>query len=211
MLSDGATPKVPGLILHAPTSYDLLVRVLTLGRERSLRQRMLHPARLQAGESVLDVGCGTGSLAIEAKRAVLSAGLVHGVDASPEMIARAHRKARKAGLDIAFTTAPAQALPFLDGQFDVVVTSMMLHHLPRSSREQCAREMSRVVRPGGRVLAIDFDPPPRRSGLLAHMHRHGHLKPGELAELLVDAGLAVAERGAVGFRNLQFVLATRQG
>jgi ubiquinone/menaquinone biosynthesis C-methylase UbiE len=211
MRSEGATPKVPGLILHAATSYDLLVGMLTLGRERSLRQRMLHPARLQASESVLDVGCGTGSLAIEAKRAVLSGGLVHGVDASPEMIARARRKARKAGLDVAFATAPAQALPFPDRRFDVVVTSMVLHHLPRSSREQCAREMRRVVRPGGRVLAIDFDPPPRRSGFLARLHRHGNLKPGELAELLVDAGLTVSENGAVGFRNLQFVLATRQG
>src|SRR5215475_8531582 len=117
MRSESATPKVPGLILHAATSYDLLVCMVTLGRERSLRQRMLHPARLQVGEAVLDVGCGTGSLAIEAKRAVRSGGLVHGVDASPEMIARAHRKARKAGLDIAFATAPAQALPFPDGRF----------------------------------------------------------------------------------------------
>lgn len=211
MRSESATRKDPGLILHAATRYDLLVGMLTFGRDRSLRQRMLHPARVQAGESVLDVGCGTGSLAIEAKRAVHSGGLVHGVDASPEMIARARRKARKAGLDIALGTAPAQALPFPDGRFDVVVTSMMLHHLPRGSREQCAREMRRVVKPGGRVLAIDFDPPPRRSSFLARLRRHGNLKPGELAGLLVDAGLTISEKGAVGFRELQFVLATRQG
>lgn len=208
-MSEGVTPKVPGLILHGATRYNLMLGMLTLGRERALRRRMLLPACLQAGESVLDVGCGTGSLAIEAKRAVRSVGLVHGVDASPEMIAHARRKARKDGLDVVLATAPAQALPFPDGQFDVVVTSMVIHHLPRGSREQCAREMRRVVRPGGRVLAIDFDPPPR-TGFLARLHRHGNLKPEELANLLVDAGLTISERGAVGFRSLRFVLATRQ-
>jgi ubiquinone/menaquinone biosynthesis C-methylase UbiE len=210
MRNDGATPKVPGLILHAAWSYDLLVGILTLGRERSLRRKMLRPARLQPGESVLDVGCGTGSLALEAKRAVGPSGLVYGVDASPEMIARAGRKARKAGLEIAFANAPAQALPFPDGRFDVAVSSMMLHHLPRSSREQCAREMRRVVKPGGRALAIDFDPAGRGSGFLdrLRLHRHGNLKPGELAALFAGAGLIVVEMGAVGFRSLQFVLAT---
>lgn len=126
------------------------------------------------------------------------------------MIARAARKARKAGLEVAFANAPAQALPFPDGRFDVAVSSMMLHHLPRSSREQCARELCRVLKPGGRVLVIDFDAPGRGSGFLGRLrlHRHGNLRPGELAALLAGAGLVVAETGAVGFGSLQFVLAT---
>lgn len=204
-----ATPKPPGLVLHAAVTYDMLVGMLTLGSERSLRQRMLRPACLHAGESVLDVGCGTGGLAMEAKRAVLSSGLVHGIDASPEMVARARRKARNAGLDITIANAPAQALPFPDERFDLTMTSMVLHHLPRRSRQQCVYEMYRVTRPGGRVLAIDFDPSPRGSSLFGRFHRHGSLQTGELAELLVDAGLTVYEKGAVGFRNLQFVVAKR--
>lgn len=208
-MKETATRKVPGLILHTAARYNLLLGILTLGCERSLRRRMLLPAHLQAGESVLDVGCGTGSLAIEAKRAVLSVGRVHGVDASPEMIAYARRKARKAELDIELTTAPAQALPFPDQHFDAVLTSMVMHHLPRTSREQCGREMWRVLRPGGRVLAIDFDPP-SRARFLARLHRHGSLKLGEMENLLVDAGFTISEKGAVGFRNLQFVLASRK-
>src|SRR5713101_5074833 len=123
-----------GLVVHWAARYDLLVTLLTLGRERRFRERLLEPARLESGESVLDIGCGTGTLAIAAKRRVEPSGVVRGIDASPEMIARAQRKADKAGADIAFEIAPAQLLPFPDAQFDVVLSTVMLHHLPRSGR-----------------------------------------------------------------------------
>jgi ubiquinone/menaquinone biosynthesis C-methylase UbiE len=101
-------------------------------------------------------------------------------------------------------------LPFDDGHFDVVMTSMMLHHLPRSSREQCVREMRRVAKAGGRILVVDFDAPARaEGGFLAHVHTHGSLKPGEVTGLLMDAGLTVVDKGKAGFKNLQFVLATK--
>src|SRR5687767_4080403 len=85
--------RAPGHVLHGATGYDLLIWVLTLGRERALREKMLRLARLAEGESVLDVGCGTGTLAIHAKQRVGQA-TVCGIDASPEMIERAQRKAR---------------------------------------------------------------------------------------------------------------------
>jgi ubiquinone/menaquinone biosynthesis C-methylase UbiE len=209
-VDENAMRKFSGLILHAPRSYDLVVWLLTRGRERAFRQEVLAPVRLKPGQSVLDVGCGTGSLALEAKLQV-GHGAVHGVDASPEMIARAVRKATKAGLEIDFETAPAQALPFDDGRFDVVMTSMMLHHLPQSSRKQCIREMRRVAKPRGRILVVDFDAPSRlRRGFLGHFHGHGSLKPGEVTSLLADAGLTVIHEGVARFKNLQFVLATNQ-
>jgi len=200
--------KRPGLTLHWPLPYDALVWVLTVGRPRAFRRRLLAPARLQPGESVLDVGCGTGSLALEAKRIVGPGGDVHGIDASPEMIARASRKARRSGLQVNFRISPAQAIPFLDGRFDVVSTTLMLHHLPRNSRVECAREMHRVVRQGGRVLAVDFDER-EGHGPLGHFVRHGNVKAQEIAALLADAGLQVVDHGAVGFRSLRYVLATR--
>jgi ubiquinone/menaquinone biosynthesis C-methylase UbiE len=202
------TQKVPGLIIHSAALYDATVWLFTWGRERAFREKILRFVRLQPGETVLDVGCGTGSLAIAAKSQVGPTGKVYGIDASPEMLARARKKAREAGLEVIFAEAPAQQLPFPDGQFDAVVSTLMRHHLPRKGREECAREMRRVLKPGGRVLAVDFaGPEGERKGFLGHFHRHGHVTLRDIVALLTDAGLRLVESGAVGFRNLQFALA----
>jgi ubiquinone/menaquinone biosynthesis C-methylase UbiE len=198
-----------GLVLHRAAAYDFFVWLMTRGREAAMREQILRLARLAPGEAVLDVGCGTGTLAIAAKRQVGAAGKVQGIDASPEMLARAARKARRAGVDVAFSTAPAQALPFPDASFDAVLTSVMLHHLPRPARAQCAGEMRRVLKPGGRVLAVDFAAA-QEKGLLAHLHRrHGHVTPHDIVALLGAAGLDVKASGAVGFRSLHYALAAR--
>src|SRR5689334_3435676 len=169
-------PATTGRVIHSHVRwYDALVWVLTLGRERAFRERLLRLARVHAGETVLDVGCGTGTLAIAACKVVGSTGAVFGVDASPEMIARATTKAQKAGVAVDFRVAVVEALPFPDASVDVVLSTLMLHHLPRAAREQCAREMRRVVKPGGRVLAVDFGQgaAAEKRGLIAHFHRHG--------------------------------------
>lgn len=158
------TASKAGLLLHAAATYDLSIWLVTLGREGPFREKMLRLAQLKPGESVLDVGCGTGSLATAAKRQVGPAGIVWGLDASPEMIARAETKARKAGVDIGFKNAFAQSLPFRDSEFDVVLATIKLHHLPKKAR-----------------------------GELAHFS---------------GAGLHIGESGAVGMRDLHFVVAT---
>jgi ubiquinone/menaquinone biosynthesis C-methylase UbiE len=202
-------PPPHGAILHAARAYDLLAWLWTLGRERALRERMLSFVQLQTGESVLDVGCGTGTLAIAAKQQVGAAGIVHGVDASPQMLARAARKAARRRCQVAFVQGPAQALPFPDARFDVVLSTLMLHHLPRSERRQCVAEMGRVLKPGGRVLIADFgQTDPRRRGLLAHFHRHGHTKPEDVTAMIDSAGLRALEQGIFGEQQLHFVLAT---
>jgi SAM-dependent methyltransferase len=101
-----APPGKVGLVMHAAALYDVVVWLLTLGREPAFREKLLQFARLQPGETVLDVGCGTGSLAIAAKRQVGATGRVYGIDASPEMIARAAKKARKIGVEIALQEQP---------------------------------------------------------------------------------------------------------
>jgi ubiquinone/menaquinone biosynthesis C-methylase UbiE len=202
-------PSTTGLVLHKATGYDLLLWLVTRGREQAFREKMLQFAHLQTGEAVLDVGCGTGTLAILAKRQVGSAGEVCGIDASSEMIARAQKKAGKARVDVSFNEAFAQTLPFPDARFDVVVTTVMLHHLPKKARAELAREIRRVLKPGGRVLAIDFGGKGKdRKTFLDHIHRrHGHVDFKEIIALFRDAGLQIAESGAVGMRDLQFVLA----
>jgi len=204
------SPSKTGLILHEARFYDLLIWLVTLGRERAFREGMLHLAHLRPGELVLDVGCGTGTLALTAKRQVGTTGTVYGVDASPEMIARAEKKAKKTGVEVVFKKALAQKLPFPDAQFDVVLTTVMLHHLPRPARQELAIEMQRVLKPGGRVLAIDFGGTDRKKKtFLDHFHRrHGHVDLKDMIEILSEAGLNIAESGAVGMRDLNFVIAT---
>lgn len=201
--SSGST----GALVHWPARYDLLVWLLTFGRERRFRERLLEPVSLQAGESVLDVGCGTGTLAIAAKRHVGSTGSVCGIDASPEMIGRAIHKAKKTGTEIVFETGLAQSLPFPDGRFDVALSTVMLHHLPRQAREECVREMRRVLKPSGRLLVVDFAGASRKGkGPLVHFHRRGHVEPRALIDLVSGAGLQVVESGAVGRWDLYFVI-----
>jgi ubiquinone/menaquinone biosynthesis C-methylase UbiE len=209
-MEDRAVHRPGGLVLHAARGYDVLVWLLTLGRERGFRERMLYLARLRPGESILDVGCGTGTLAIAAKRKVGPTGTVFGIDASAEMIARAGHKASKAGVDATFRKEAVQALSFPDARFDVVLSTLMFHHLPKPARRQCVLEIKRVLRPGGRVLIVDFGIPTKRpKGLASHFHRYGGIEPGNLIALPGEAGLTIADGGPVGMKDLHFVLATK--
>ena len=198
-----------GIVLHSPVLYDLTVWLAMLGKEREFREKLLQLARIKDGERILDVGCGTGTLAIAAKRRVGPGGTVYGIDASPEMLARAEKKARKAGAEIVFKRGLAEAIPFPDAHFDVVLSTVMLHHLPSKVRSQCATEIRRVLKPGGRVLAVDFEGmSDQRRNFLSHFHRpHGHVRVRDIIELLSKAELNTIESGPVGIRDLQFVLA----
>ena len=202
-----------GLILHRAFGYDVLVWLLSLGRERAYRQETLRIAGLKIGESVLDVGCGTGNLAIAAKRHVGPTGSVFGIDASPEMIARAGRKASKAAIAVTFENAFVEKLPFHDGTFDVVFSTTMLHHLPDKARRQCLREVRRVLKPGGRLLAVDFGGTvSERRSWVAKFHRHGRIDLRRVIPLLSEAGLNTVQSGPMEDRfglmsDLHFVLA----
>lgn len=192
------------LIRHA-AFYDACSWLLAFGRPRRIRARMLAPARLKPGETVLDVGCGTGTLTILAKEQVGDA-LVAGIDASQPMILRARRKAERRNLKIQFDLASADALPFPDASFDVAVCTATLHHLPRWMRVAAMNEMRRVLKPGGRVLLVDFAFGGHRSlaGLLHHNHG---LKPDELRNLVANAGLTLVEQKPLGIRDMQYVIA----
>ncbi|MDE1976114.1 MAG: class I SAM-dependent methyltransferase [Elusimicrobia bacterium] len=209
MEADKQSRTTAGAVLHGAFVYDLLVWLSMFGREREFRRRILQLARLKPGDSVLDAGCGTGTLAIAAKKSLGPGGRVCGVDASREMIARAESKARKAGVEIGFKNSPVELLPFPDGQFDVVFSTMMLHHLAPKGRRSCAAEIRRVLRPGGRVLAVDFAPPAsRRKSILERFHRrHGHLKNDELQALFEEAGLTILDKGPMGIKDMYFILA----
>jgi ubiquinone/menaquinone biosynthesis C-methylase UbiE len=197
-------------VIHGAAQYDLLIKLFTFGRERSMRERMLDLARVAAGESVLDVGCGTGTLAIAANRRVGNAGTVDGIDASPDMIERARKKAKRAHAGAAFRVARAESLPFDTSRFDVVLSTVMLHHVPRDVRAQAVQEMRRVLKPDGRILIVDFGKRmAEHRGIMAHFHQHGRVSMADLVALAESASLRVMESGSVGIGTLIYLLVAR--
>ncbi|HEY8283078.1 MAG TPA: methyltransferase domain-containing protein [Chloroflexota bacterium] len=119
------------------------------------KRLMLERIALAPGEAVLDVGCGPGTDVFAMGELVGPAGRLVGLDASEVMIAEARRRAKEVHAPITFEVGEARALPFPDGTFDVCRAERLLEHLPDA--ERALAEMVRVTRPGGRILAFDFD------------------------------------------------------
>lgn len=134
-------------------------RFLFLGREHHFREMTVDLAAITGGHIVLDVGCGTGNLTMAAKVRTGTDGEVFGIDAAPEMIQKAERKAAEKQLDICYQVGLIEDIPFPDNKFDAVVSSLMLHHLPKDLKLLGIAEISRVLKPGGRFVAVDVDPP----------------------------------------------------
>ena len=129
------------------------------GIGRRFRRETLRHANIATGERVLDVGCGTGVLTRLAADAVGPSGHVIGIDPSPGMIAVARRKAALEASPAAFRLAAIEELPYPDGSFHVVLSSFMLHHLPPEVKQTGLSEVYRVLKDGGRLLAVDIDRP----------------------------------------------------
>ena len=185
-----------GLILNGGWRYDLTGWFHDLvsfrGGVRKLRRRTADLARIQAGEQVLDVGCGTGTLAIAVARRVGRAGRVVGIDPGAQQIARARTKAARRKELIEFQTGVIERLPFPDQTFDVVLSSLMMHHLPTSLKRQGLAEIARVLKPGGRLVIADFTPKQGRTGRAARFHAGGS-SVNDLTGLVRDTGFAALE------------------
>jgi len=197
-----------GHVLHWAHLYDPLANIVTLGRASALRDQTTDLAGLRPGERVLEVGCGTGEVAQRARARVGPEGEVVGVDPSADMIAVARKKATRAGLTIDYRIAAIEALPFADGSFDVVLSSLMMHHLPDDLKAVGLAEVRRVLKPGGRLLIVEFMRP---RGLLARLAMrvllHARLARGfqNLPAILAAAGFVDVRSGATRYTFLGFV------
>ena len=209
---------VPALRFDALTRvYDPVVALTT--RERGFKQRLLEHARIKDGESVLDLACGTGTLAIEVKknnpRAKVSA-----LDGDRAILQRAKAKAKDAGVKIAFEQGMANELPYDARSFDVLVSTLFFHHLTDEAKADTAEEIRRVLRLGGRVLIADWGRP--QDPLMRMMFLNVQLLDGfrntqsnvsgKLPEFLREAGLkrvSVVDRMRTPLGTIEFVSGVR--
>lgn len=134
--------------------YDIYCRAIGLGE--GFRAQTLRVAAIRPGEKILDVGCGTGVLTRRAAEAAGPTGSATGIDPGADMTRVAREKAWRTGSAAEFKVAAIEQLPFAEAQFDVVLSSLMLHHLPPDTKRQGLAEVYRVLKPGGRFAIADF-------------------------------------------------------
>jgi ubiquinone/menaquinone biosynthesis C-methylase UbiE len=135
--------------------YDLIMTLMTFGKEKKLRQDTIKLARINPGDNVLEIGCGTGSLTLAAKEQAGLSGVVTGIDIAPEMVAQARRKATRIGADVSFQEGSIADIPFPDNHFDVVMCSFMIFHMPDEVRKKGFPDIYRVLKPGGHLFILD--------------------------------------------------------
>lgn len=136
--------------------YDPVVRFTT--RERIFKTALINQARIEAGHQVLDLACGTGTLAIMLKQAVLSAD-VTAIDGDSKVLKAAKRKADRLGIQIRFDEGMSFSLPYSDGYFDRVVSSLFFHHLTTENKLKTICEVARVLKPKGELHVADWGLP----------------------------------------------------
>lgn len=149
--------QVRSMFAKIAGSYDFLNHLLSAGIDRRWRRRVVERAGELRGGTVVDACCGTGDLGLEFAK---SGAQVIGVDFTPEMLVRALPKGRKRSARAVFAHGDALQLPVADGTADVSCVAFGIRNV--ADRLQGFRELARVVRPGGRVLVLEFSQPPGR-------------------------------------------------
>lgn len=149
--------------------YDFLNRLLSLGVDRRWRREAVSEMLPSGGGRHLDLATGTADMALEILRQKGNAASVAGSDISAEMMRIGREKCRRAGAGgrVSFVRAPGESLPFRDGAFDSACVAFGIRNVV--DRERGLREMCRVVRPGGRVVVLEFSTP--RSAVFGAVYR----------------------------------------
>lgn len=171
--------------------YDPLTRALGIP---SAHRRLAEQAELRPGHRVVEIGCGTGNLALLVNRLYPGTHVV-GLDPDPKALARARRKAAREGLSVQLDRGFAGELPYPDESFDRVLSAFMFHHLDPTERRKTLREAERVLRPGGSLHLLDFGGARERSDVLVARlsHRSRRLEDNfgdRIPTLMREAGLA---------------------
>lgn len=195
--------------------YDFFVELLGYGKAQ--RSKVVDMLDLKSGENLIDVGCGTGTLLTIAKEKYPKIDMT-GIDIDPGVLSIARKKSQRANLKIEYIETSSAELPFSDQYFNVVVSSLVFHHLPTEVKKKTIKEIYRILKKDGRFLLADFG---KKEGLLLHFFDfitkflnlpesktlQDNLK-GNLSVYLEEAGFKVSEV-AKRYRGVQFLLAEK--
>jgi ubiquinone/menaquinone biosynthesis C-methylase UbiE len=201
------SPRGTGTTLDQFRLNALVTQLAFGGRRKRVYRQLTALSGTRPGDQVLDIGSSTGYLVRLLAAAAGPGGAVTGIDPSAAAIAYARRRAPG---NATFRTGVAQDLSaFADASFDVVTSTLAVHHVPARRRQAAFREMCRVTRPGGRLLIADFDPARR----VLPLHRgaarmqHAAASTGPLDELATQAGYQVQAQGTLPL--LRYIVAVR--
>lgn len=197
--------KTPFWVKH----YDKIVNLITFGKIKSMHQQTVALAQLQSGNDVLDIGCGTGYLLLEAEKVVGETGTAVGLDVEPAMIDQARQRAAKNHSHATFDVASIDEIPYPDNSFDVVMQTLVFHHLDETQKAAGLAEMYRVLRQNGRLLIVDLNP--SRRGLAVSLPGHNQLEQvdyvrSEVVERMETAGFINIQARAHPNKQLSYAI-----
>lgn len=207
---------IPALRFHWLTPfYDSLFKWSM--REESTKSRLIERAQIQSGQRVLDLGCGTGTLAVMIKQSAPEA-QVTGLDGDEQVLTIARTKAEQAQVTIQLDHGLAYELPYPDASFDVVMSSFVIHHLTSGDKLQAFKEVRRVLRPDGWFHILDFGRPVNlltqtQSLLFRMFEQTADNFKGRIPSILKEAGfdsVSEAERVTNIFGPIWFYEAHKQ-
>ena len=188
--------------------YDPLMKFAGLDKARRM---LLDQAGLRPHSRVLEIGCGTGSFSILIKQFYPDVEVV-GLDPDPKALARAKQKSGRAKTAIRLDQGYSDSLPYDNGTFDYVFSSMMFHHLELDVKEKSLREIRRVLKPGGLFAMLDLKKPESSVGrLLGGLFHANHVlkdnSENRILTLMTNAGLndpRMVNRGSLLFGKIAY-------